>query len=162
MTTLFLDFDGVLHPDCVYQIRGKIVLNRDCMSLFEWAPILVELLAPYPEIRIVLSTSWVRVLGYDEALGWLPEDLRVRVDGATCTAGREGEWERLSRFEQIARAASAAGYARWLALEDDVQHWPASHLEHLVACDPDLGLGWKRTQDALRERLPWLAAGGTD
>ena len=65
--TLFLDFDGVLHPDEVYRVGGRIVLRVDGFSLFEWSSILDELLAPYPGTQIVLSTSWVRILGFDEA-----------------------------------------------------------------------------------------------
>ena len=45
---LFLDFDGVLHPDpCFEEAR-----------LFENAPRLSAALAPYPEVAVVLSTSW--------------------------------------------------------------------------------------------------------
>lgn len=81
--TLFLDFDGVLHPDKVYRERGKIVLKMDGFSLFEWPPLLEEILMPHPDLQIVLSTSWVRVLGFDEALAWLPPGLQQRVVGST-------------------------------------------------------------------------------
>jgi hypothetical protein len=32
---LYLDYDGVLHPDEVYRIRGKSVLKFDGIGLFE-------------------------------------------------------------------------------------------------------------------------------
>ena len=32
---LFLDFDGVLHPDEVYRVGDKIVLKMDGFCLFE-------------------------------------------------------------------------------------------------------------------------------
>lgn len=61
---LYLDFDGVLHPDEVYRIRGRIVLRFDGMNMFEWAPLLAEHLEPYPDVQIILSTSRVRVLSF--------------------------------------------------------------------------------------------------
>lgn len=52
--------------------------------MFEHAPLLVALLAPYPDMRIVLSTSWVRVLGSMRKVARrLPPVLRARVVGAT-------------------------------------------------------------------------------
>jgi hypothetical protein len=83
---LYLDFDGVLHPDEIYRIRGRIVLRCDGMNLFEWAPLLVDHLEPYPDPRIILSTSWIRTLSLNEARAWLPVSLGSRVIGATGTA----------------------------------------------------------------------------
>jgi hypothetical protein len=61
---LYLDFDGVLHPEDVWRRPGwgPYVASPPGHQLFEHADLLVELLAPYPDLRIVLSTSWVRVL----------------------------------------------------------------------------------------------------
>lgn len=51
---LFLDFDGVLHPDAVYlRLNGEIEL-RAPGALFMWAPALVDALEAHPQIRIVL------------------------------------------------------------------------------------------------------------
>jgi hypothetical protein len=44
---LFLDFDGVLHPDAVYLERGRPVLRADG-ELFMWAHHLVDALASAP------------------------------------------------------------------------------------------------------------------
>jgi hypothetical protein len=62
---LYLDFDGVLHDGEVYVRRGV----GPCVAtpgrvLFEWMPILEELLAPHPDVAVVLSTSWVRVYSF--------------------------------------------------------------------------------------------------
>lgn len=153
---LFLDFDGVLHPGAVYQVQGKPVLRADGIGLFEWAPILEELLAPHPTVKVMLSTSWVEVFGLDDTRDFLPDALRERVIGATWTKRVKNEWKRCSRFEQIRRAAFREKIDRWIAIDDDVRDWPASWNERLVAADPDLGLGWQKTQDKLRDRLAWL------
>ncbi|HXY22312.1 MAG TPA: HAD domain-containing protein, partial [Burkholderiaceae bacterium] len=70
---LFLDFDGVLHPDpCPDQSR-----------LFENAARLADALQKFPEVGIVLSTSWRNVRPENELLDPLPASLRARVLGIT-------------------------------------------------------------------------------
>lgn len=63
---LFLDFDGVLHPDAVYRERGRPVL-RDQGELFMWSRRLVDVLVNRPDVRLVLSTSWAREFGFSRA-----------------------------------------------------------------------------------------------
>lgn len=79
---LFLDFDGVLHPDQVYLVHGRPVL-RDEGHLFMWTPLLEDALNPLPDVQIVLSTSWVRELNFKRASNFFPEALRRRIIGAT-------------------------------------------------------------------------------
>ena len=79
---LFLDFDGVLHPDAVYLSRQGPTLKAEG-TLFLWAPTLANLLYDFPTTSLVLSTSWGRHLGFKRALGYLPRELQERVIGAT-------------------------------------------------------------------------------
>ena len=79
---LFLDFDGVLHPDDAYLVRGRPVLRAEG-ALFMWASPLAALLDAHPQVQIVLSTSWARELGFSRARRFLPDTLRARVIGAT-------------------------------------------------------------------------------
>src|ERR1700692_2034672 len=81
---LFVDYDGSLHRFGAYRTRRGIVSsNPATVELFEFAPLLAELIEPYPQVEIVLSTSWVRVLGFRRARAELPvESLRQRVVGA--------------------------------------------------------------------------------
>lgn len=151
---LYLDFDGVLHPDEVYRIRGKIVLKCDGMNLFEWAPLLAEQLEPYPELRIVLSTSWVRVLSFNKARDWLPETLRGRVIGATWHREMDQNWwQCLSRYQQVVLHARRHKIARWLAIDDDVADWPEMHQAPLVATDGMLGIAAPDARTLLARKL---------
>jgi len=151
---LFLDFDGVLHPDEVYRVRGQIVLRRDGISLFEWAPLLAEALAPHPSVRIVLSTSWVRVVGFDEARKRLLPPLRERVVGATWHSQLNQDWWfSISRYEQIAGYTKRHSVTRWLALDDDVTIWGEEHLERLIETDSTLGLAQPGKLDELKQKL---------
>ena len=126
---LFLDFDGVLHPDPCY----------DAARLFEHAPRLAGVLDAYPEVGVVLSTSWRTVRPEQELLDALPESLRTRVLGAT------------PKFSECSGRAARLPYRRqaeclqwlenqgmteipWWAL-DDRPDWFVPYCEHLIECD---------------------------
>ena len=85
LDVLYLDFDGVLHPESVFVSASRGIHLRDApgRQLFENAQTLNEELRPYPNVKLVLSTSWVRALGYDRARARLPSELRERCVGAT-------------------------------------------------------------------------------
>jgi len=156
---LFLDFDGVLHPDVVYLECGRLVLRRDGIAFFEWAPLLQNALARHPEIRIVLSTSWVS-LGFNFARAQLPQLLRERVISAT-SEGADSGFEWLTRYRQIIQYVNRHRCQRWLAIDDDVEHWPDEHRASLVATDGDWGLSESGKSDELAAKLKSLASGLT-
>ena len=157
---LYLDFDGVLHHYDVYlDEKGRAIL-RGMGSLFEYAERLEAELAPYPSVRIVLSTNWVRVNGFDRSRRRLTPGLRERVVGATWHSAFEQDpdfsnwWiHEASRYEQIAHDVVRRNPADWLALDDDVIGWPDEAREHLVACAPLHGLSEPSTRLSLETRL---------
>lgn len=162
---LFLDYDGVLHPNNVFLYGRQPKLHGDG-HLFMWAPLLVEILEPYESLRIVLSTSWVRALGFGRARDYLPAKLSGRVIGGTWhrAMGRhEGSSHRLNgnwydaatRYEQIARYISRAeGRAEnWLAIDDDTLGWSEEARNNLIETDGRLGLSRKETQSELQHKL---------
>lgn len=167
---LFLDYDGVLHPDAAYLVNGRPELHADG-ELFMWAPILREILQPYPDLRIVLSTSWVRVLGFGRARGYLPPELSSRVIGGTWHSAMrrhseashrvdEGWFTTMSRYEQIARYVARAGprAANWLAVDDDADGWDEGVRDRLVQTDGEVGLSSPDIQEALRDMLRYFAS----
>lgn len=162
---LYLDFDGVLHPaDVVRHARRdnpggvaralprEIALGRSARAdhaLFEHAALLEQALAPYPDVRIVLSTSWVPTLGFDQARQFLPAALSARVIGATWHSQMNGDWPlsmRRERFMQVPRGVQVLcdvgrrQPSAWLAVDDDPLGWGSS-LPHLVATHHVHGLG---------------------
>ncbi|RAI64749.1 hypothetical protein DOZ80_25095 [Pseudomonas fluorescens] len=153
---LFLDFDGVLHPDDVYRSRYGLEL-RAPGQLMMHAGILVEILKEFPQIKISLSTSWVRILGYRRARAALPLELQALTVSSTWhsrmpRAPLEG-YDMYSRYQQIRAAVTRAGLMNWIALDDDpFESWPG-HDRRLIRTDPDLGLGSALTQDELRVKL---------
>ncbi|MBY9022645.1 hypothetical protein K7459_03160 [Pseudomonas fluorescens] len=126
---------------------------------FTWAPILVNLLEGFPGISLVLSTSWVRHLGYKRTLGYLPRELQVRVTGATWHSSmargwiNESQWDGKTRYEQICRYAARSQLRHWIALDDDDEGWAQSSVDKLVVCSPELGLSSTQTQAELHWRL---------
>ena len=161
-TVCYLDFDGVLHRDAVYKVRGRGILVQDG-ELFEWAHFLEEALLPYPHLRIVLSTSWVRELGFDEARSFLPPALNHRVIGATFHRREHGptrelrtHWSQTPRGMQVAQDVVRRKPMAWLAIDDAVDEFSQDQSARLVPCKSDLGLsdaGTRRTLQEMLERI---------
>lgn len=154
--TLYLDFDGVLHPADVrvspvdraprVYVRGQPT-NR---QLFEHLPLLERLLEPHPQLRIILSTSWVREFGYEFALKQLTPSLQARVIGATL-------YPAPARYYCIQIDAEERGLERWLALDDDLYCWPESEMHRIVApADRMLGLAQRGVAEKLSIALAAL------
>lgn len=156
---LFLDFDGVLHPDDVYRTRSGLEL-RAPGQLIMHAGVLVEILKEFPQVKISLSTSWVRTLGYRRARAALPPELQALTVSSTWhsrmpRAPFEG-YDMHSRYQQIRSAVTRAGLTNWIALDDDpFESWP-DHDRRLIRTDPNLGLSSVPTQEELRLKLKAL------
>lgn len=161
MTVIYLDFDGVLHLDCVHNVGGHPELGVPG-RLFQHAPILEEALGYHPEVKIVLSTSWVGTFGFEATLAHLPPKIRARVIGCTWREPQQvgmyamDRFSDLTRFQQILSHVTANWITNWLALDDlhsNSQGWPESHRKYLVLCHPDKGLGDPEVQAALNTAL---------
>jgi hypothetical protein len=161
---LFLDFDGVLHPDAAYLVKGRPTLRGDG-ELFMWTPLLTDLLADFPAVQIVLSTSWARELSFSRARRWLPEPIRARVIGSTWHSSMAFHpdgfrvptgltwWDTATRYQQIKRYADRAGLADWVALDDQPEGWGADDRDKLVHTCGDTGLSDPRVLSLLAARL---------
>jgi hypothetical protein len=130
---VFLDFDGVLHPDpCL-----------DATRLFENAPRLALALFDFPRVMLVLSTAWRQGGTFEQLLVLLPEQVRERVIGVT------------PNFADFSTAAALIPYRRqaecmrwmlqnrlqdeaWLALDDRASEF-TPYCENLIECDPQTG-----------------------
>lgn len=153
MTILFLDYDGVLHADDVYCNKSGIALKSGG-TLFEHATILAAAIEPHPNLKIVLSTSWVRELGFNRAKKYLPPSLQSRVTGAIYHSSFDLEdglipWGVLARYEQIARHVMKHRITDWIAVDNDNEGWPETLAHHLVHTDDDLGLSDLAAQQRL-------------
>ena len=163
-TLLYLDYDGVLHHENVlwHPSRGAYA-GPPGFRLFEHAALLEELLSPYPQMRIVLSTAWVRTYGCYGSAKRLPPGLRARVIGATFH----------SRMDRAAHIAKTRGqqviedvlrrcpYA-WMALDDVDEGWSPEVRAHVVITDERLGLSAPGTVQTVRALLERIHAKNSD
>lgn len=123
---LFLDFDGVLHPNlCSVEDRfQRVPLLWDC------------LLSMRMPVQIVISSSWRFHYSIDELRAFFPEDLRHRVVATTGPA-IIGKY---SRYREIqAYLSKRKGAARWCALDDTGWEFP-SNVPELLLCNGGTGM----------------------
>ncbi|WP_321952106.1 HAD domain-containing protein [Paraburkholderia bannensis] len=161
--TILLDFDGTLHVGhAAMDEHGRISLDTG-RPLFEFAPLLIELLEPYPDVAVVLTTSWLMTLSAGQVTARLPFELGRRVVGTTRHIK-----PRLShilngsdRTYVIACYAYGASLKHWLAIDDSVfgavgfgSHYGESS-DHYLLLDPSLGIS---DPTALSRIAQWLEA----
>lgn len=160
---LFLDYDGVLHPAEAIRTYARGIVLPDGVPgrLFMHADSLVRVLEPHPEVRIVLSTSWVQHLDYYRAKKRLPESLQARVIGATWHSHKNAkEWETLTRYLEILTYVDRHNLGlRWLAIDDNADGWPDVQRDKLVHTRSMAGLGDAVVQEELADKL-YLLTGG--
>jgi hypothetical protein len=154
---LYLDFDGVLHPEAVYwhPKRGvHLGAGTEGHQLFEHAALLESLLEPYPDLRIVLSTSWVRQFRFSGAARRLPVGLRRRCIGATFHSRMdEGEFESMGRGQQVMNDVGRRFPRAWVALDDCTDGWPAHVRGQVVITHLMEGIAHPPVTEVLRHRL---------
>lgn len=152
----YCDYDGVVHDDAVYWSPKKgIHIRTPGRTLFEWAYILEELLAPHPDVKIVLSTSWVRHKRFEFSKQQLPLGLQSRVIGATFHSRETHRitFDNMSRGMQIYTDVERRRPARWFAIDNDEYDWPPWCRDQLIKTHDRLGLSESVVQDQIRKML---------
>jgi HAD domain in Swiss Army Knife RNA repair proteins len=159
---LYLDYDGVLHPEDVRLDRRRraYIASPEGHRLFEHAELLNGLLAPYPEISLVLSTSWVRVYGsVSRVAKRLPPALGTRVIGATYHREMdEHRFAQMPRGMQIWADVLRRHPIDWLAVDDMHHDWPVWCRANLVCSDAILGISAPPVLAELRAKLAAMHA----
>jgi hypothetical protein len=130
---LFLDFDGVLHEDPCF----------DEERLFARAPGLAQALEPFPEVRVVLSTSWRTQRTLAAMVQPLPEALRRRVIDVTPLVTSSDAPAALRPYRRHAECTCwlrRQGHEQtaWFAIDDRPSLF-APHCEQLILCDSNVG-----------------------
>lgn len=156
-SVLFLTYDGCLHAEGIRHTQEEVAHHGESHSLFEYAGVLAKLLEPYPEVRIVLSTPWSRIHGFEQAKAFLPVGLRSRVVGTTHEfCGDFVEWSGLTGFDQIMRYVDGHGIQHWLALSCDRYYWPEAFQKNRIWLNNRVGLGEDRARVELTNKLEQL------
>jgi len=154
---VYLDFDGMLHPEGVYwsRRRGPHLGSPDRgHRLFEHAALLDTLLEPYPGVGIVLSTTWVRQYRYGGAVKRLPDRRRARCIGATFHSQMNRHaFENLPRGQQVLEDVARRQPRAWLAVDDAREGWPPFADANVVLSDPTDGIAHPLVLDSLTRKL---------
>jgi hypothetical protein len=152
---LYLDFDGVLHHEnCLWHPRRGAYLDAPAgHRLFQHAELLAAELEPFPDVQIVLSTSWVLRYGYSRSRDRLPESLAKRCIGATFHSRymRKNLFSCMPRGAQILDDVERRMPCAWIAVDDMEPGWPAGSC--WVQTDPVQGLEGPGVLGALQEAL---------
>ena len=161
MHILYLDYNGVLHDSQVMRNRKRgLYLAKSDKTFFEWMPILDALIAPVVDLKIVLSTSWVRAVDFDTAKYELSPALRERVIGSTFhhPGLSQTVFDTMPRGQQIVDDALRRQPTKWFALDDDAFGWPAAYRDRLVETRGEFGVSDPDVQQAIRVMLEKLSA----
>lgn len=132
---LFLDFDGVLHPEPSYQ-NDELFCRR---------PLFESVMRDFPKVEIVISSTWRESRTIDQLRALFSEDIGARIVGVT------PQWkdlpELVSVIGQYPRHVEIEGWLRqhqrvweaWVAL-DDRPYWFKPFLPNLVKCESTVAL----------------------
>lgn len=136
--TIFIDFDGVLHPEGL----------GDASRLFKCAPRLWDILRAVPTARVVFSTSWRLHHSLEELIDFATasggEGLTDRFVGVTPMIktidelNERGDYRR-RELECLAWREHAGHVGVWLAI-DDIDHWFSPLSKNVFITDFQSGL----------------------
>jgi hypothetical protein len=153
---LFLDIDGVLHRGNSYVEGNRVVSSAPGrIALFEYLPVLCDLLDFYPMVEIVFSTDWAYRFGVEPTRNMLPDSLlRKRVTAATYQGCEFDEllWPMLSRGAQVLDYVRRHSLDNWLAVDDRRDGFESCR-DRLVHCQTEAGLGDPAVVALFRSRL---------
>ncbi|MFM0390389.1 HAD domain-containing protein [Paraburkholderia phytofirmans] len=157
---IYLNFDGVLHPDHVMYGEGctPSVVTTGHAAL-EHVGLLAELLEPYSEIQIVLNTWWTFYLGLDACVEMLPPPLANRVDDATigyASSYNSPPCRAIEMERHIARHRQGC----FIILDHNNARYRPELLPHLLLLDPNDGLGALAARRSVARRLMRITLNG--
>lgn len=145
---LFLDFDGVTHPE---PCGGE--LGFCCLALIE------DVLLEFPSVQIVISSSWRDHFGLEQIREFFSAGMRTRVIGVTASIKRPSADWLPGHVPQYEREWECDGWMKkhcdwgtpWMAI-DDRAHWFRPDCSDLLLTDSKTGFGMD-DQETLRQML---------
>lgn len=146
--TLFLDLDGVLHPD---NVAGFQKVGPPSGNTFCWNLRFVEMMKMFPTVQVVLHSTWRLLWDTDEELfSYLPASLNELLQGRTTGRVCNGRWESIYDYCYIHNIKK-------YVIVDDMRNAFPYELEELVWCKPDKGISDSATMYKLINHLKGIA-----
>jgi hypothetical protein len=136
VTTLFVDFDGVLHSsDAAFAVLDIVspsyVALREA-RLFEYTEILADALLPWPDVKVVVHSSWASgqsLTRLRKILGQVGPRLVAKTPAGL---GREVSVQTYLRRRRMSTS-------QVVILDDQVALFQALR-PRVIACDPERGI----------------------
>ena len=131
---LFLDFDGVMHPQ--YEDQPVPIDVAFChLPRFE------AVMRDFPSVEIVISSSWREQFSLDQLRAWFSVDIAARITGTTTLPQHvepprlveQREWEIVTWLSQHNRSDEP-----WIALDDATWQFKRFR-DRVVACRAYVG-----------------------
>ena len=132
---LFLDFDGVLHP----QYEG---MPTPAEELFCHLPRFETVIREFPTVQIVVSSTWRYKFTLDQMRTHFSPDIAARIIDATPKAENAGSGYQVTRRENEILdwlAVSGNTGVQWVALDDAVWQFER-YRDRVVDCTWYIGL----------------------
>jgi hypothetical protein len=125
---LFLDFDGVLHP----QVTRADRTGEENLA-FSYLPRIEAVLREFPGVKIVIASDWRKQHSLVELRRLFSEDLRFRIEGVIGIDDRDHARGNRQRLVERYLAEHGKADCSWLAIDDDAGNYlPGASL---VLCD---------------------------
>ncbi|MBC8642743.1 hypothetical protein IAG25_38755 [Caballeronia sp. EK] len=153
---LYLNFDGVLHPDQVFYEEGCVPsLTAVGYSALEHAYILARILGDRRGVNIVLNTWWTFYIGVDACTELLPSSLARRVSGSVlkCASSYSTRPVRLHEAERHIVACRDQAY---VVIDHSNAVYRRDVLGKLLLTNPQEGLSNHAAQRSLARRIRML------
>jgi hypothetical protein len=144
---LFLDFDGVLHPEH----DGE---PTPADRVFCYLPRFEAVMRDFPGVEIVISSTWREQFPLDTLRAQFSPDIAARIIGTTPVIPRaDNEYMPDRREREILGWLTAVGreHEPWLALDDAAWQFQ-KHRDRLISCTWYIGLN-DVAETALRTAL---------
>ncbi|MEO8171185.1 MAG: HAD domain-containing protein, partial [Oxalobacteraceae bacterium] len=127
-TLLFLDFDGVLHP---------FAMPPDAAQLFCHLPRLEGVLRDFPEVQVVISSTWRESRSLAELAALFSPDIACRIIGVSPVIAirslADANAVRYREIVQFLEGQDKEEPIKWIALDDDADLVPP-HCPNLIQC----------------------------
>lgn len=133
--SLYLDFDGVLHPNNVQ--KGQAFCHIAALDAAMQGS----------DASIVISSTWRFYESLENLRGFFPPSLRIKIQGLTGQA-HVGS---LARWHEISSHAAQHDVHDWRALDDAASQFPLE-CPNLILCNGQTGL----QTEQLSELRRWL------
>ena len=135
LKSIYLDFDGVLHPN--FAGKGQLFCHMQALT---------EALEGI-QVQIVISSSW----RFQEEMDYLKGLFDTRVQGQVIGRTGDAYIGKWARWNEITQHAKTHHIKNWIALDDAYLEFPPDCKE-LILCDGRSGLQPKQLQQLVK----WL------